>query len=154
MPSEITDTLTHLKGLRVTARSWAFQFRGKENDPRDIGKQLNVNYVLEGSIERSGDRVKTVASLDRATDGVRLWTNTYQRPAADTSAVEADLETAILASLGLSASAQPKMHVPPEQAHEYFLKARFQGDQISMAANTLSQEYYRRAVELLSLIHI
>jgi len=40
------------------------------------------------------------------------------------------------------------MHVPPEQAHEYFLKARFQGDQISMAANTLSQEYYRRAVEL------
>jgi len=148
VPSEITDTLTHFKGLRVTARSWAFQFRGKENDPRDIGKQLNVNYVLEGSIERSGDRVKTVASLDRATDGVRLWTNTYQRPAADTSAVEADLETAILASLGLSASAQPKMHVPPEQAHEYFLKARFQGDQISMAANTLSQEYYRRAVEL------
>jgi TolB-like protein/Tfp pilus assembly protein PilF len=148
VPSEITDALTHFKGLRVAARPGAFQFRDKGNDLRNIGKQLNVNYVLAGSIERSGDRVKTIASLDRATDGVRLWTNTYQRPAADTSAVEADLETAILASLGLSASTQPKIHVPPGQAHEYFLKARFQGDQISMAANTLSQEYYRRAVEL------
>ena len=145
---EITDALTHFKGLRVTARSWAFQFRGKENDLRNIAKQLNANYVLEGSIERSGDRVKTVASLDRATDGVRVWTNTYQRLAADTSAVEADLETAILTSLGLSASAQPKIHVPPEEAHEYYLKARFQGDQISMAANDLAQQYYRRALKL------
>ena len=145
---EITDALTHFKGLRVTARSWAFQFRGKENDLRNIAKQLNANYVLEGSIERSGDRVKTVASLDRATDGVRIWTNTYQRLAADTSAVEADLETAILTSLGLSASAQPKIHVPPEEAHEYYLKARFQGDQISMAANDLAQQYYRRALKL------
>src|ERR1035438_9229865 len=48
---EITDALTHFKGLRVTARSWAFQFRGKENDLRNIAKQLNANYVLEGSIE-------------------------------------------------------------------------------------------------------
>jgi TolB-like protein/Tfp pilus assembly protein PilF len=148
VPSEITDALTHFKGLRVTARSWAFQFRGKEDDLRNIGKQLNVSYVLEGSVARFGDRVKTVASLDRASDGVRLWTNTYQRPAADTSAVEADLETAILASTGLSASTQPKIHVPPEEAHEYYLKARFQSDQISMAANDLAQQYYRRALEL------
>ena len=148
VPSEITDALTHFHGLRVTARSWAFQFRGKENDLRNIGKQLNASYVLEGSIERSGDRVKTVASLNRAADGVRLWTNTYQRLAADTSAVEADLETAILASVGLSASTQPKLHVPPEQAHEYYLKARFESDQISMAANDLAQQYYRRALDL------
>ena len=148
VPSEITDALTHFKGVRVTARSWVFQFREKENDLRNIGKQLNVSYLLEGSIERSGDRVKTVASLDRASDGVRLWTNTYQRLAEDTSAVEADLETAILGSLGLSASAGPKIHVPPAEAHEYYLKARFQGDQISMAANDLAQQYYRRALEL------
>ena len=148
VPAEITDALTHFKGLRVTARSWAFQFRGKENDLRNIGKQLNVGYVLEGSLERSGDRVKTVVSLDRVADGVRLWTNTYRRLAADTSAVEADLETAILASAGLSALAQPKIHMPPGDAHEYYLKARFQGDQISMAANDLAQQYYRRALEL------
>jgi TolB-like protein/Tfp pilus assembly protein PilF len=146
--SEITDALTHFKGVRATARSWAFQLRGKESDLRNIGKQLNVNYVLEGSIERNGDGVKTVASLDRTTDGVRVWTNTYQRLAADTSAVEADLETAILDSLGVSATGQPKIHVPPQEAHEYYLKARFQGDQISMAANDLAQQYYRRALEL------
>lgn len=148
VPSEITDALTHFKGLRVTARSWAFQFRGKESDLRNVGRQTNASYLLVGSIERSGDRVKTVASLDRATDGMRLWTNTYQRAAADTSAVEADLETAILSSVGLSAANQPKIHVPPEAAHEYYLKARFQGDQISMAANDLAQQYYRRALEL------
>ena len=148
VPSEITDALTHFKGLQVTARSWAFQFRGKESDVRSIGRQMNASYLLVGSIERSGDRVKTVASLFRSADGMRLWTNTYQRAAADTSAIEADLETAILSSVGLSASNQPKIHVPPEEAHEYYLKARFQGDQISMAANDLAQQYYRRALEL------
>ena len=148
VPSDITDALTHFKGLRVTSRSWAFQFRGKENDLRNIGRQTNASYVLVGSIERQGDRVKTVASLHRSADGVKLWTNTYQRAVADTSAVEADLETAILSSVGLSASDQPKIHVPPERAHEYYLKARFQGDQISDAANDLAQQYYRRALEL------
>jgi TolB-like protein len=148
VPSDITDALTHFKGLRVTARSWAFQFRGKEKDLRNIGRQTNASYILTGSIERAGNRVKTVASLYRSGDGARLWTNTYQRAAADTSAVETDLETAILASTGLSASDQPKIHVPPAEAHEYYLKARFQGDQISMAANDLSLQYFRRALEL------
>jgi TolB-like protein len=148
VPAEITDALSHFKELRVTARSWAFQFRGKEKDLHDIGRQTNASYILVGSIERSGDRVKTVASLYRSGDGARLWTNTYQRAAADTSAVEADLEMAILASTGVSASNQPKIHVPPAEAHEYYLKARFQGDQISTAANDLSQQYFQHALEL------
>jgi len=75
----------------VIARSSAFQFRGGENDLRTIGRQLNVTHVLEGSVERSGGRVKIVARLDRVSTSPRSGSNTYERQSSDSVFAAVDI---------------------------------------------------------------
>ena len=112
LTGEITDALTHLKGLRVIARSSANEFRGKQKDLRTIGRQLNVTHVLEGSVERSGDRVKIVARLDRVSDVSEIWSNTYERQSSDLFSLQSELASGIAANLGIPAGAnRPAKHV-------------------------------------------
>ena len=73
LTDEITDSLARIKALRVIARSSAFQFKGKPVDVREVGRSLNVANVLEGSVERLGNRIKIVAHLERVSDGLLLW---------------------------------------------------------------------------------
>jgi TolB-like protein len=148
LTEEFTSELARLKTLRVTSRSAAVLFRKQPRNLRDIGRQLKASHLLEASVERSGERMKIVASLERASDGARLWTNTYQRPTADIGAIEADLEAGIVATLGVAAPAPRKKHVPNEQAHRYYLKARFEENQTTVAANALARQDSRRAFEL------
>ena len=70
------------------------------------------------------------------------------RPSADIGAIEADLEAGIVATLGVAAPAPRKKHVPNEQAHRYYLKARFEENQWTVAANALARQDSRRALEL------
>ena len=148
LTEEFTGELARLKTLRVTSRSAAVLFRKQPRNLRDIGRQLKVSHLLEASVERSGDRVKVVASLDRTSDGARLWTNTYQRQAADLGAIEADLEAGIVATLGTAAPAPRIKHVPNEQAHHYYLKARFEENPYTPAAMAQANEDFRHASEL------
>jgi TolB-like protein len=83
LTDEVTDSLARLRNLRVIARSSAFQFKGKTIDVREVGRQLSVTHVVEGNVERSGDRVKIIVHLERVSDGSVLWSNTYERQASD-----------------------------------------------------------------------
>jgi TolB-like protein len=148
MTDEVNDSLARLRSLRVVGRSAASVFQKQPRDLGDIARQLRVSHILEANVEHSGDNVNVVASLVRTSDGARIWTNTYRRSASDVGAIQADLAEGVRASLGIPAAAAQNKHVPSKEAREYYLKARFQGDQISNAANDLSQQYYRRAIEL------
>jgi TolB-like protein/Tfp pilus assembly protein PilF len=148
MTEDVNDALARLETLRVVGRSAAAVFRKQPRDLGDIARQLRVSHILEATVERTGDSLNVVASLRRSSDGARIWTNTYRRSVADVSAIQADLAEGVRASLGIAAPAPFQQHVPSPEAHEYYLKARFEGDQISNAANDRSQEYYRRAIEL------
>src|ERR1700722_19926066 len=88
---EITDELERLNSMRVIARSSARIFRSGGADVREVGRQLNVSYVLEGSVERSGDEIRISARLERVSDGLRVWYQTYDRPAKDLSTVQSEL---------------------------------------------------------------
>ncbi len=147
MTLEITEALSRTKALRVIARASAAQLASKPADLRQAARSMKVMHVLESTVERTGDQVKIVSSLERTSDGTRLWTNIYHRPVADIGAIETDLEARIAASLGI-AEVPKKAHVVPDQAHDYYLKARFEENLGTPETNAQAQRDYRRALEI------
>ena len=101
MSDEITTALGRVAGLRVSARSSAFSFKGKGIVPREIGKQLQVRYVLEGGVRVSGNRRRVSVQLIDVADGNELWSEDYDQDARDRDvfAVQDSIAGAIVASL-------------------------------------------------------
>jgi len=95
LTEEIIDALSRVPNLRVVARTSAFVFKGRNNDIREIGRQLNVGAVLEGSVRKDGDKLRITAQLNRASDGTHLWSRTYDRQLRDIFAVQRDISQAI-----------------------------------------------------------
>ena len=88
---EILNSLARIDGMQVVGRTSSFQFKGKNDDLREIGARLGVANVLEGSVRREGDRARITAQLVRASDGIHLWSQTYDRTVKDTLAVQLDI---------------------------------------------------------------
>lgn len=125
---EITNDLANLDGLRVIARTTAFEFKGKGIDIRDIGRQLHVDASLEGSLDREGDRVRIRAQLNRNTDGYHLWSHVYDVQFRDLISVQRDIARSIAGDLQLSRSfdgdggVNSPRHDPSPEAHELYLR--------------------------------
>jgi TolB-like protein/Tfp pilus assembly protein PilF len=92
---EIIDALTRIPELRVVARSSAFSFKGKHIDLRNVGKQLNVRTVLEGSVRKADNRLRISAQLICAADGYHLWSERYDREMQDVFAIQEEIARAI-----------------------------------------------------------
>ncbi len=95
LSEEIIDALSRVPNLRVAARTSAFAFKGKAVDIRQIGRQLNVSAVLEGSVRKSGEDLRITAQLNRVSDGYHLWARPYARQRPEVSPVQRDLSKAI-----------------------------------------------------------
>ena len=91
LTEEILNSLARLPELLVTARTSSFHFKGKDLPIPEIAKTLGVDHVVEGSVRRSGDRVRITAQLIRAEDGFHLWSDTYDRTLKDVFAVQEDI---------------------------------------------------------------
>jgi TolB-like protein/Tfp pilus assembly protein PilF len=96
---ELTSALSKLPGVRVVARTSAFKFKNKPEDVRSIGAQLNVASVLEGSLQKIGDRLRITVQLIRAADGYHVWSQTYDRDGGDAFAVEDEITQTIAGTL-------------------------------------------------------
>jgi TolB-like protein/Tfp pilus assembly protein PilF len=147
LTDEITDSLARVKGLRVIARSSAFQFKGKRVDIREVGRLLKVANVLEGSVARSGDRIKIIAHLERASDGSLLWSNTYERKASDLFAVQSELAAGIATGLKVAAGVPSTTHVPNAEANEFFMKGRYDLQQVTPESAAQAQLDYQHAID-------
>ncbi len=88
---EIITALARVEGLRVISRTSAFSFKGKNMDVREIGKQLEVQSILEGSVRKSGNKVRISAQLSSTFDGYELWTETYDRLLEDIFEVQDEI---------------------------------------------------------------
>src|SRR5207237_8978148 len=86
---------SRVPNLRVVARTSAFAFKGKGADIRQIGQQLNVTNVLEGSVRKSGDQLRITAQLNRVADGYHLWSRTYDRRLRDIFALQREISQPI-----------------------------------------------------------
>src|SRR5262252_2447911 len=94
---EILNALAHLEGLRVAARTSCFAFKGRREDLRAIGERLDVATVLEGTVRRSGTRLRITVQLANAADGYQLWSERYDREMTDVFAVQDEIAHAIAA---------------------------------------------------------
>ena len=91
LSEEILNSLARIDGMRVVGRTSSFQFKGKDEDLRTIGEKLGAATVLEGSVRREGERARITAQLIRTSDGIHLWSETYDRTLTDTLAVQLDI---------------------------------------------------------------
>ncbi|HUA63615.1 MAG TPA: protein kinase [Verrucomicrobiae bacterium] len=147
LTDEITDELTRVKGLRVTARSSAFQFKGKTEDIREIGRRLGVAHVLEASVTRSADRVRIVAHLERVADNSLEWSHSYDSPAAGLSTAQSAMVDAIARALQTT-SGNPARHVPNEEAHRLFMEGRYELQQATSDSVARAENAFRKAIEI------
>ena len=83
MTESLTTELSRIEGACVISRNTAFMFKGKPSDVKTIGRELNVRYVLEGSVRRAGNRMRVTVQLVDAENGSHLWANQFDRPVAD-----------------------------------------------------------------------
>jgi TolB-like protein len=101
LSEEILNSLARIDGMQVVGRTSSFQFKGKNEDLRTIGDKLGVASVLEGSVRREGDRARITAQLIRTSDGIHLWSQTYDRTLKDTLAVQLDIAEQVAGALNV-----------------------------------------------------
>jgi len=125
---DIITELSRFSELFVIARNSSFQYKGKSPDIRQVGRDLGVRYVLEGSIRRGGDRVRITSQLIDATTGAHRWAERYDRKLEDIFAVQDEVARAIVGILAAhvnKAEAERTLLKPPAtwQAYDYYLRA-------------------------------
>jgi TolB-like protein len=102
LAEELLNELAQIKGLRVAGRTSSFSFKGKNDDLRVIGTKLGVANILEGSVRKSGDRLRITAQLINAADGTHLWSNAYDRELSDIFAVQEEIAMAVTGALSIT----------------------------------------------------
>jgi len=151
LAEELIDALTKVPNLHVPARTSSFSFKGKTVTVGEIARALGVTHVLEGSVRKSGERLRITAQLVRADNGFHLWSETYDRDAHDIFAVQDDIARAVSAELrstllGTQAAA-PQQSTSPE-AYTLYLQARHLVTNDTSADLIHAAQLYRRALDL------
>jgi serine/threonine-protein kinase len=129
LAEELINGLTKVALLRVVAHTSSFAFKGRNVDAREIGRQLEVSAILEGSVRRSGSRLRVAAQLIDARNGYHLWCDQYDRRLEDVFAIQDDIAEAILAALRVELiDSRPHPLVRPMTAsvaaHQLYLQGR------------------------------
>jgi serine/threonine-protein kinase len=127
LAEEVINALAQAPGLQVAGRTSSFQFRGKDIELSEVGRRLNVEHLLEGSVRRSGNRVRVTAQLIKVADGFHLWSERYDREWTDIFAIQDEITLAITSALRirLSVDGPPaRRYTPNLRAYEMYLKAR------------------------------
>ena len=126
---EIGNALCYVQGLKIAARTSAFQFKGRVGDVREIGRALGVDTVLEGSVRKAGDRVRVTAQLVGASDGYHLWSKTFDRKLENVFAIQDEIAQQVTRALqkSLTTHAEPAMDrggTSSSDAYDYYLRGR------------------------------
>ena len=149
LTEEIINVLTNLPGLKVAGRTSSFFFRGKDVEFGEIGKRLNVDHILEGSVRKAGSRIRVTAQLVKVADGFHLWSERYDRELTDIFALQDELTSAIARALQvrLSPEAAPlRPHTPDLRAYDAYLKALHHWSKSSPTSIVRVKEYLDKAI--------
>ena len=150
---ELLNVLAKIPGLRVAARTSSFQFKGQNQDVIDIGQQLNVAFVLEGSVRKAGLQIRITAQLVDASNGFHLWSETYDRELANIFAVQDEISAAIVGALkehlGLEVEAAPRVIAAANtEAHDAYMRGRYLVVQRTRATIEGAVSEFERAIAL------
>ena len=145
---EVAGSLARLDGLRVAARSSAFQFKGRNVPARQVGAELGVAAVVEGSVRRMGDQVRITAQLVSADDGLTLWNESYERSADQVFTVQGEIAAAIGRTLRLGpARSAGGPGTTNRRAYEAFLQGRWHWSKRDLAGFEQATRYFEEAIE-------
>jgi len=148
---EIINALANVEGVRVVARTSAFSFKGKNVNVRQIGEELNVATVLEGSVRREGNQLRVVAQLIGAADGYHLWSKTYDRELKGVFSLEDELARAIVQALKprlVPNAALVQQTTSSTEAHDLYLKGRYFWNQRSPEGFAKARALFEKAIAL------
>jgi TolB-like protein len=151
MAEEVLDLLVKIPGLAVIGRTSSFQFKGKNQDLRAIGNALGVRYVVEGSVRRSGDRLRVAAQLINTQDGSHLWSDTYDEPVGDSLKVQdqiaSNLGRALQVTVGADYQSERPSFKSPE-AYDLYLRGRHAMDRVDKEGLDAAAAYFQQILEL------
>lgn len=150
---EIITALSRVEGLRVASRTSAFAYREGKQDVRRIGRELGVGSVLEGSVQRSGNRIRVTTQLVNAEDGYHLWSRRFDREMEDVFAIEDEIAASVARTLRVILSdadrAALRRPVPADiRAYEYLLRGQQFLHQWRMRSIEHARTMFRRAIEV------
>jgi serine/threonine-protein kinase len=153
LSEELIAALAQISGLKVIGRSSSFRFKDRKEEPRTIGEKLGVSTLLDGTVRKQGDRVRIVAELVNAADGIQLWTQTFDRQLKDIFAVQEEIARAVAESLKVtllgsdSGSAQASA-TDNAEAHNAYLQGHFYLIRRNVEDFRKAIEYYDQAIQL------
>jgi adenylate cyclase len=153
LAEELITALTQVEGLRVAARTASFQFRGKGEDVRTVGQQLNVEALLEGSVRKAGDRLRVTVQLIEVASGYQRWSHRFDGQFKDVFAIQDEIAESVAASLrgGVSGPREKRtLHraLTGTAAYELYLRGRQHLPRIRHADLVSAADLFRRAIEL------
>jgi TolB-like protein/Flp pilus assembly protein TadD len=153
MAEEILNALAHVQGLRVMARTSSFAFKGRAEDVREIGARLDVAALLEGSVRKSGDRLRITAQLINVADGSHLWSERYDRRMEDVFAIQEEIALAIVEKLrvhllGRERDAIGRRHTDDIEAYSAYLRGQFYWNTFTPDGFARSRESFEAAIRI------
>src|SRR5262249_568200 len=151
LSEELIAALAQISGLKVIGRSSSFRFKDRKEEPKTIGEKLGVSTLLEGTVRKQGDRVRIVAELINAADGIELWTRTFDRELKDIFAVQQEIARAVAESLKvtlLGSDSAQKSAPKSVEAHNAYLQGHFYLLRRNAEDFRKAIGYYDQAIEL------
>ena len=151
LAEEIIHALAQVPGLKVAGRTSSFFFRGKDVEFAEIGRRLNVDHILEGSVRQAGNRVRVTTQLIKVADGFHLWSERYDREMTDIFAIQDEITQAIATALRMKLSpesAANRPYTPNLRAYEAYLKSRDYWFKPSQDSLTRVKESVEHAIRL------
>jgi adenylate cyclase len=153
LTEDLITALSHIVDLKVVARTSVFAFKGKQDDIRKIGEDLNVRNVVEGSVRKSGDQLRITAQLIDVGSGFHLWSGRFDRDMDNIFAIQDEISMAIVDALSLKLLGQDRPEVTKHEtanpeAYDNFLRGRFYVNNKSDSNLKLAIEYFEKAIEV------
>ena len=147
---EVLNALCKVANLRVASRVTAFRFGGKKADVKEIGMKLRVQTVLEGSVRKSGDKLRITAQLVKTSDGYHLWSRQYDRGVEDIFEIQEEIADSIANALSVTlkrTSVSAKKPVDPK-AYDFFLRGQSYFARQNIQDTEYARQMFNRALEV------
>jgi TolB-like protein/Tfp pilus assembly protein PilF len=154
LSEELIAALAQISGLKVIGRSSSFRFKDRKEEPKTIGEKLGVSTLLDGTVRKQGDRVRIVAALVNAADGIQVWTRTFDRELKDIFAVQEEIARAVAESLKVTLLgsddrlAQTAATPNSVEAHNAYLQGHFHFQRRNVEDFRKAIGYYDQAIQL------
>ncbi len=151
LSEELIAALAQIRELKVIGRSSSFRFKERKEEPKTIGEKLGVATLLEGTVRKQGDRVRIVAELINAADGIELWTRTFDRELKDIFAVQQEIAAAVASSLKatlLGADQRSAPNPKTAEAHNAYLQGHYYFQRHNLEDYRKAVGHYDEAIRL------